>query len=334
MDYDHEVRIITYPVLPSADITPLERLVLITVLECSETEKGLVLFTDDGPENPIYLKRYELLSEYHASTGRPDSALNQFMATHVFPLQPEGDDGAAVKIDLGPFPWQFIVQNILARLPEPRELVVIQTINHVSQRPETYGVTVSLITRNGIHHTTSEDLLARFREWDRTLESGVPATADNSSPPGSKSVGRPQQRAEPGTAANSSEMETAACIWEVMLSYRKLRDERRPTSVNILQMLDVWDEVGWAAMRRFACDIVPLAIDARRDLPSIRKGDGAAHDFDFIRAVVAALSWSYEGPFREGEPEEFLEEVETAAFYLRQVSFPFHVPDEDGFDDN
>lgn len=37
-----ETRIYTYPPIPLADISPLEMLILTNVLECSETEAGLI----------------------------------------------------------------------------------------------------------------------------------------------------------------------------------------------------------------------------------------------------------------------------------------------------
>lgn len=54
-----ETRIYSHPPLPLADISPLEMLILTNVLECSETEEGLVLFTDVGPTNPIRVRRGE-----------------------------------------------------------------------------------------------------------------------------------------------------------------------------------------------------------------------------------------------------------------------------------
>lgn len=180
-----ETRITTYPALPGANVTPLERLILSSVLHCSDTEEGLVLFTDTGPMNPIRVERRALIDAFHASRRNRETALGAFLANHVLADLPPDDTApdSMVEVDLSAFPWQFIAQDIIARSATPCELVVIQWICHPSQRPDTFGASVSLITANGIHHATSEDLLAHFRRQDRAPASTPPvASQDDGSP--------------------------------------------------------------------------------------------------------------------------------------------------------
>ncbi len=295
-----ETRIYTYPPIPLADITPLEKLVLTHVLECSETEAGLVLFTDVGPINPISVKRQALLDAFGASAPQANSALNAFIGGRILallPTAPDGDDVAA-EIDLSEFPWSFIVHDIVARSPSLAEVTVIQWMNHPSQRLETYGASVSLITGKGIHHATSEDLLKRFRLQDRALMPPVsqPALLD----------------AAPVVASRSftvGEMETALCIWEAMLYFRGLHEDRRPVPDGVVRMSELWDAAGWQAMRSYVLAIVPLAEQAYTNLSDALEEGGFTFDFDFIPAVVGAMDWSEYGPYRDGEPEEFLETV-------------------------
>jgi hypothetical protein len=90
----------------------------------------------------------------------------------ILPVE-DPDPESVVFIDLSEFPWQFVVQDIVTRSATLRELVVIQWISDPSQRPDTFGASVSLITENGIFHATSEDLLADFRKRDQALSSGA-----------------------------------------------------------------------------------------------------------------------------------------------------------------
>lgn len=269
-----ETRIYTYPPIPLADITPLEKLVLIHVLECSETEAGLVLFTDFGPINPISVKRKALL-----------------------PTSADGDDIAA-NIDLTEFPWQFIVHDIVARSPSLQEVTVIQWMNHPSQRPESYGASVSLITGKGIHHATSESLLDRFRMQDHVL---MPPVSPPELPHGAPVVAP--------RSFTVGEMETGLCIWEAMLYYRGLHEDRGPVPDGVIRMSELWDATGWLAMRGHVLAIVPLAEQTYTDLSDALEEGGFTFDFDFIPAVVGALDWSEYGPYRDGEPEEFLETI-------------------------
>lgn len=309
-----ETRIITHPPIPLADITPLEMLVLTNVLECSETEAGLVLFTDFGPTNPINVKRHELIEAFRASAPQTDNALNIFIAGRVIALLPapsgEVDTEATVDIDLSEFPWQFVVQGIVARSPSLSELVVIQWMNHPSQRPETYGASVSLITAKAIHHATSEDLLACFRLQDQAIE-----------PPTSSLVlDRPiaPTGGDAGHKFTATDVEAALCIWEAMLYFRGLHEDRRPVSDNIVEMSKVWDAAGWPTMRSRVAEIVPIALDVYAGLSDILERDGFTFDFDVIPAMVETLHWSVTGSSREGEPEDFLDQVIAAVKHRRQ----------------
>jgi hypothetical protein len=310
-----ETRIITHPPIPLAEITPLEMLVLTNVLECSETEAGLVLFTDFGPTNPINVQRHELINAFRASAPQTDSALNVFIASRVIALIPapsgEVDTEATIDIDLSEFPWQFVVQGIMARSPSVSEVVVIQSMNHPSQRPETFGASVSLITASTIHHATSDDLLARFRLQDQAIARPrrPPAPVGGQGAP----VGGDADR-----LFTAREVEVALCIWEAMLYFRGLHEDRRPVSDNVVRMSEVWDAASWQAMRSRAAKIVPVALDVYAGLSDSLERDGFRFDFDFIPAMVETLHWSVTGPSREGEPEDFLDQVIAAVKRRRQ----------------
>lgn len=292
-----ETRIYTHPPVPLADISPLEHLILTHVLECSETEDGLVLFTDLGSVNPVPINRTALISAWRASADYAKDPFSIFIASRVLSLVPAPDEQSdvdtVVDIDLGAFPWQFIVQGIVARSKTVNEMRVVQWMNHPSQRPESFGASVSLITANAIRHATSEDLLARFRLQELSAASSTPD-------------------AESAIDFGVREVETALCIWEAMLYFRGLHEAGRPVPESIIAMSNVWDTAGWQAMRSHVRDLVPLALDVYDDLSEDLEEEGFTFDFDFAPAFVESLLWSENGARREGEPEEFLKDVITA----------------------
>lgn len=308
-----ETRIYSHPPIPLADISPLEMLILTNVLECSETEEGLVLFTDFGPTNPVHLARSELVAAFRASTQYEDP-LNTFIACRVLALLPAGgntvEDDAMIDIDLTQFPWQFVVQGIVARSPDLREVTVIQWTNHPSQRLESFGASVSLVTAKAIHHATSEDLLARFRLQDKAL----PPAASSSSSEGDGTL-TGGVASDPFTV---KELETALCIWEAMLYFRGLHQDGRPVPDNIVRMSEFWDVVGWQAMRSHVRAIVPFALELHDAVFEDLEEGGFTFDFDFAPAFVETLVWSEDGADLEGEPEEFLEDVMAAVSRRRQ----------------
>ena len=310
-----ETRIYTHPPIRLADIRPLEMLILTNVLECSKTETGLVLFADFGPTNPIRVARSELIAAFRTSAQYAEDPLNIFIASRVLALLPArgntDEDDATIDINLSEFPWQFVVQGIVARSPHLREVSVIQWMNHPSQRPESFGASVSLITAKAIHHATSEDLLARFRLQDKAL------------PRAASSVASPEDdSALPGVAASDpfpvKDLETALCIWEAMLYFRGLHQDGRPVPDNIVRMSQVWDAVGWQAMRSHVRDIVPFALDVHDAVFQDLEEEGFTFDFDFAPALIETLLWSEDGADLEGAPEEFLEDVMFAVRRRRQ----------------
>jgi hypothetical protein len=114
------------------------------------------------------------------------------------------------------------------------------------------------------------------------------------------------------------EAEAALCIWEAMLYFRGLHEDRRAVPDGIVQMSKLWDGAGWQAMRLCVLEIVPLVQDVYAALSGALEEGGFTFDFDFVPAVVGTLVWSEDGPHREGEPEDFLESVIAAVIRRRQ----------------
>lgn len=321
-----ETRIYSHPPIPLKDISPLEMLILTNVLECSETEDGLVLFTDVTPANPIRVARNELAAAFGASARNGGGPVNVFIAGRVLALQPAGnnvfEDDVMVDIDLSHFPWQFVVQGIVARSPDLHEVSVIQWTNHPSQRPDSFGASVSLITAKAIHHATSEDLLDRFRRQDKALlvaTSAVSSCRDND--------------ALAGSAASDlftvKEIETALCLWEAMLYFRGLHQDGRSVPDTIARMSELWDAVGWQSMRSHVRDLVPFALDVYDDVREELEEEGFTFDFDFAPAFVETLCWSWDGASGTGKPEELREDVMAAVRRHRQDVVARHRPSSD-----
>jgi hypothetical protein len=114
------------------------------------------------------------------------------------------------------------------------------------------------------------------------------------------------------------EIETALCIWEAMLYFRGLHQDGRPVPDNIVRMSEVWDAVGWQEMRSQVREIVPFALDVHDAVFEDLEEEGFTFDFDFAPGFVETLLWSEDGASREGEPEQFHEDVMMAVRRRRQ----------------
>jgi len=269
-----QTKITTFPALPIADITPLEKLILSKVLDCAETDDGFELYTDAGPMNPVAVSRRELSTALDASDQAISSLLRNFLNGHILCDLPAKDSDAesTIIIDLSEFPWQFIVHDILTRSPTVREYVVIQWLNDVTQRPDSFGASVSLITENGIFHATSEDLLADFRKRDQALTSDALSGVDPSPDIGTTDVhaDSPNDTLDALIAAERfiagfEDDEMQGCVCDILAGLRAaIRRERlRPV------MLDALRELRSAAMG--------FRIDAHTRAPHLQTGNYAVN---------------------------------------------------------
>lgn len=153
----------------------------------------------------------------------------------------------------------------------------------------------------GVHHVTSADLLDRFRLQDRALEPMASPRAPMDFAPAATS-----------RSFTVGEVEAALCIWGTMLCFRGLHEDRRYVPHGVARMSELWDAAGWQAMRACAFEIVPVVLDAYASLSAALEEGGFTFDFDFIPAIVGALSWSEDVPCQVGEPETFLENLMSA----------------------
>jgi len=269
-----QTKITTFPALPIADITPLEKLILSKVLDCAETDDGFELYTDAGPMNPVAVSRRELSTALDASDQAISSLLRNFLNGHILCDLPAKDSDAesTIIIDLSEFPWQFIVHDILTRSPTVREYVVIQWLNDVTQRPDSFGASVSLITENGIFHATSEDLLADFRKRDHALTSDALSRVDPSPDIGATNVhaDSPNDTLDALIAAERfiagfEDDEMQGCVCDILAGlHAAIRRERlRPV------ILDALRELRSAAMG--------FRIDAHTRAPHLQTGNYAVN---------------------------------------------------------
>ena len=111
-----QTKITTFPALPIADITPLEKLILSKVLDCAETDEGFEIDTDAGPMNPVVVSPRELADALDPS-DRTVSLLRDFLNSRGLSTRSveNADAETTIFVDLSEFPWQFIVQDIITR---------------------------------------------------------------------------------------------------------------------------------------------------------------------------------------------------------------------------
>jgi hypothetical protein len=101
-------------------------------------------------------------------------------------------------------------------------------------------------------------------------------------------------------------LETALCLWEAMLYFRGLRQDGRPAPDTIVRISEVWDTIGWQAMRSHVRAIMPLALDVHDDVSEDLEEQGFTFDFDFAPALIETLRWSRTRPLAKANPKSSL----------------------------
>jgi hypothetical protein len=178
---DYHSPTVVQPNIPAADITPLERLILELVFDAESEDDGVYFHSWCGPSDVFTLLVDDLRAALEASRGQGDSAIGK----HVDMLLARYDDGAGedtpddIDVDLteNDSGWDRVLQDIVRRSATIDELVVTTAFTCTKMRPDGFGGSVMLITRDAIRYRSTTDMLEEF--WN---EAAKASSAPNPSP--------------------------------------------------------------------------------------------------------------------------------------------------------
>ena len=99
-------------------------------------------------------------------------------------------------------------------------------------------------------------------------------------------------------------------IWAAMRRVRRCHHLVRPVkNPGLLAMLSVWTKVDSSLMCKWSIEIADFAADLLRDLEDDLRDGGWELEREILPAILSRLTWTDEGAFREGEPEDFMNDV-------------------------
>ena len=147
-------------ILPHADVSPLERLILGSIFDAEEDESGIYFSSSEGPCDLVIVPRAELVETLAASQPFAGE-LNPYIAARVDAL--ETDPNGEVEIDMSGIDWAFVLQDVLKRSTTLNYITVFRAFTVSKMCPEGWGGGCELITRDEIAgkstHEIMEDLL-------------------------------------------------------------------------------------------------------------------------------------------------------------------------------
>lgn len=99
-------------------------------------------------------------------------------------------------------------------------------------------------------------------------------------------------------------------VWAAMRRVRRchylVRQVKNP---GLLAMLSLWTKVDSLLMYEWWIEIADFAADLLLDLQDDLREGGWNLEREILPAILSLLTWTDEGPIREGEPEEFMASV-------------------------
>jgi len=164
---------VVQPTIPNADMTPLERLLLMQIFESEPDGDGLYFFAEIMPAEQIELPIETLRNALAASDGVASEA-----ATFVLDqIRNIGEDNSDVEFDLSMTSWEFIFQDIVKRSATLDHVTVVSAFTCTKMRPDGFGGMAILITADAIRGKSTEDILGDFLDH---AEHGAAAAAPSS----------------------------------------------------------------------------------------------------------------------------------------------------------
>lgn len=161
---------VVQPTIPNADMTPLERLLLMQIFESEGDGDGLYFFAETSPNEQIALPAGSLRAALVASNGVASEAAT-FVLDH---FKDDSEDATDVEFDLSVTSWEFIFQDIVKRSATLDHVTVVSAFTCSRMRPDGFGGMAILITADAIRGKSIGDILCDFLD---EAEHGAAAVA-------------------------------------------------------------------------------------------------------------------------------------------------------------
>ena len=159
---DYFTPTVIQPVIPNADMTPLERLILGQVFEAEFDGDGVYFFTSIGPSDSFETEASALREAVEASSDLRSTAaayVSERLAGHAV-------DEEVIEIDLSGMSWEFIFQDIVRRSATLDHVTAVSAFTCSRMRPDGFGGMAVVITADSVRGKSTNDILEDFLSSD------------------------------------------------------------------------------------------------------------------------------------------------------------------------
>ncbi|ACB97274.1 hypothetical protein [Beijerinckia indica] len=171
--------------IPEADMTELEKTVLLEIFQYEEDGNGFYLFHEESPQDLITIEP----EDYERLLAIKDDGFSS-LRTWLLENRPVGETDPT-ELDMSDYSYEYILQDIVKRSKSLDYITVVTGWTCSKMRSDGFGGMASFITADEIkcHSTTQflEDCMAEF-EKDASPEKKQ-CTAEGKMPPETKATG-------------------------------------------------------------------------------------------------------------------------------------------------
>lgn len=157
---DYYTPTVVQQVIPFADITPLERLLLGQIFQSDTVEGGLYFTSEDGPKDMIWVESESLSTCLDDPVAKGSAAHAEIL--HQCGEALTGDDD--VEIDASLEWWTAVFQDIVRRSATLDHISVMMSYTCSKLRADGLGGMAMLITAQTVRSKSTQDILAEFIE--------------------------------------------------------------------------------------------------------------------------------------------------------------------------
>ena len=143
-------------IIPNADMTRLELLLLSHMFDADSDGDGTYFHSWQGPSDLIWVDRAELIVALDAASSSDSQARNYVEQK----LKNGAADDTSVKLDMSGVSWEVILQDIVRRSAKLRYITVTTAFTCSKMRADGFGGMALFITADAIKGCSTTEFLS------------------------------------------------------------------------------------------------------------------------------------------------------------------------------
>ncbi len=152
---DYFTPTVVQPTIPEADMTPLERLLLMEIFESEPDDDSLYFFAEESPNDQVALP----IEAVRAALATSHDEANQTAALVCKQMESVGDGDEYIELDLSMISWDWIFQDIVKRSATLDHITIVSAFTCSKMRPDGFGGMAVVVTADAVMGKSTWDMI-------------------------------------------------------------------------------------------------------------------------------------------------------------------------------